>query len=175
MNYLWGLFSNVARIVFLRGSPERIYYTRRLFIAALFIALAASAGAQALFFGDHLVFVLLRVFAEVTMFMIMVVLLTAKIPRIRLARMMLALVLISLFADSVLIILSVFPLGESAQYVAYAVGGVAIYGASNCLAWALNSGFAKGLGYLALYVAASIGLDTGFRTLYEIMAGAGSA
>lgn len=175
MNYLWELLTNVARIVFLRGSPERISYTRRLFIVSLFVAMAASAGAQVFFFADHLVFVILRLFAEVTMFMIMIVLLTAKIPRFRLARMMLTLVLISLLSDSLLIFLSVFPLGEGAQYVAYAVAGVAIYGGSNCLAWGLHSNFGKGLGCLALYVAAAMGLDMGFRGLYEIMAAGGRA
>ena len=81
-----------------------------------------------------------------------------------------------LFVKNILLILlSVFPLGEGAQYVAYAVGGVAIYGGSNCLSWGLHSSFGKGLGCVALYVASALGLDMAFRGLYEIMAGAGSA
>ena len=169
------LLVSVLRIIFLRGSPERINYDRRLFIVVLLGAVAASAAAQTLYFGDHVAFTILRVFAEVTMFMVMMVLLTAKIPRFRLARMMLALVLISLLCDSLLILLSpITGLGllESSQatYIAWLVALPAIYGAASVLAWRLRKVFAHGLGVFILYVAAVVGLDMAFRHLYQIMA-----
>ena len=175
MTYLWGLLTSVGHIVFLRGSPERLYYTRRLFIVSLLLALVASAAAQFLYFGDPFVFVILRVFAEVTLFMLMIVLLTAKIARFRLARMMLVLVLISLFADLILVVLSVgipqaqvtAPLGRT---VSWAVGGVALYGAGSVLAWGLRRSYFWGLGVIILYVVAVLALDSAFRELYAVMA-----
>ena len=155
---VWALLSSVLRIVFLRGSPERIAYTRRLFIAA-----------QALFWADHLVFVILRVFAEFTMFMLMMVMLTARIARYRLARMMLVLVLISLLADTLLIIFSGLSTHESASYLAYAIAAVAAYGASSCLSWGLKRPLWYGAACLGLYLAATVGLDLIFRELYGIM------
>ncbi len=178
MMYLWELTLNVVRIVFLRGSPERIYYTRRLFLVALTIAIAASAATQVLLFGDHLTFVVLRVFAELTLFMLMMVLLTAKVARFRLVRMGLALVLISLFADMLLTVLSpLFVLqilsAESARMLAFGVAGIACYGAANALAWGLQKGVSTGLAYVALYAVAVQGLDFAFRSLYQMMASAG--
>ena len=173
MVYLWELASNVFRIVFLRGSPERVYYTRRLFIVALVLAIAASAATQALLFGDHLTFVVLRVFSELTMFMLMMVLLTAKVARFRLVRMGLALVLISLFADLLLIALSPMLQTNGAGLLAFGVAGLALYGAANALAWSLRKGILNGLTYVGLYAVGVQGLDYAFRSLYQMMATAG--
>ena len=175
MAFLWGLVTNVGRIVFLRGSPERIYYTRRLFIVSLLLAVSASAAVQLLLFDDGLVFTLLRVFAELTMFMLMMVILTAKIARFRLARMMLVLVLISLLADMLLagVGTGVSYRSAAAQVVdaiAYGVSAVALYGAANVLAWGLQRPLLWGAGGMLLYVAAASGLDAAFRGLYQIMA-----
>ncbi len=175
MGFLFGLVSSVGRIVFLRGSPERIYYTRRLFIVSLLLAVVASAAVQAVLFNDHVVFVILRVFAEMTMFMLMMVVLTAKIARFRLARMMLVLVLISLIAD---VLLTVVGAGvsyrnadpELVDGIAYVVSAVALYGASSVIAWGLKRPLWFGAGVMALYVVAAVGLDLAFRGLYEVMA-----
>ncbi len=168
MGYIKELLLSVLRIVFLRGSPERIYYTRRLFIVSLLLAVAASAAAQVLYHGDHVVFVILRVFAEVTIFMMMMVLFTAKVGRFRLARMMLVLVLISLLADSVLVVLSPLPLGEMGPAVAYAVGAVAFYGASSAMTWGLSRPLWQAAAYLLGYVVAVYFLDNAFRYLYDM-------
>lgn len=177
MGFVWELVHSVFRIVFLRGSPERIYYTRRLFRGALALAVLASVLVQIYYFGDHLVFVILRVFAELVMFMLMITLLTAKIARFRLARMMLVLVLISLLTDTLLLLMS--PLGaagiwsaQAAQYAAYLLGAIALYGAASVVAWGLSKPLFQGAGVMALYVAAVVGLDMAFRHLYQIMAGA---
>lgn len=175
MAFLWGLVSSIGRIVFLRGSPERIYYTRRLFIVSLLLAVLASAAVQMVLFADHVVFVILRVFAELTMFMLMMVMLTAKIARFRLARMMLVLVLINLLADMLLVLA-----GAAVSYrtagtqlvdgVAYVVGAIALYGAGSAMAWGLQRQLMFGVGVMLLYVAAVTGLDLAFRGLYEVMA-----
>ncbi len=168
MSYVIELLLSVLRIMFLRGSPERIYYTRRLFLVSLLLAIAVSAAAQLLFHGDHIVFVILRVFAEVTVFMMMMVLFTAKVGRFRLARMMLVLVLISLLADSVLVALSPLPLGEMTQAVAYATGAVAFYGAASAMSWGLSRPLWQAAAYLLGYVVAVYLLDTAFRSLYDM-------
>lgn len=172
MSYLISLITSVLRIVFLRGSPERIYYTRRLFIVSLFLALIMSGLAQAFYHADHPVFVILRVFAELTMFMVMMVLLTAKIVRFRLARMMLPMVLISLMMDSVLTLLSPLPLGTLTGPLAIALGAIAFYGAANCLAWGLKAKLWQAAAYLLAYVAAVTGIDSAFRHLFGMYAGA---
>jgi len=176
MAFLWGLISSVGRIVFLRGSPERIYYTRRLFIVSLLLAVLASAGVQVVLFADHVVFVILRVFAEITMFMLMMVVLTAKIARFRLARMMLVLVLINLLADALLILVGTVLSYRTADIqlvdgMAYVVSAIAAYGASSAMAWGLQRPLMFGAGVILLYVAAATGLDMAFRGLYEVMAG----
>ena len=172
MNFLWTLLVSVLRIAFLRGSPERIYYTRRLFLFSLLLAVLASAFAQYLYHGDHVVFVILRVFAELTMFMILIVLMTAKIARFRLARMMLPMVLISLLMDAVLTLLSPLPLAGLSDYVAFILGAAALYGATSCLAWGLKARLWQAACYLAVYVVAVYGLDAAFRHLYGMYTGA---
>ena len=175
MSFLKELILHVGRIVFLRGSPERIYYTRRLFIVSLLLAVAASAAVQTVLFDDHVVFVILRVFAELTMFMLMMVVLTAKIARFRLARMMLVLVLISLMADTLLTLIGAVVSYRTAEpqlvdTIAYAFAAVALYGAANVTAWGLQRPLHVGAGVMLLYAIASTGLDMAFRGLYEIMA-----
>ena len=175
MGFIRELLASVGRIVFLRGSPERLYYTRRLFIVSLLLAVAASAAVQLVLFDDHLVFVLLRVFAELTMFMLMMVVLTAKIARFRLARMMLVLVLISLFTDLLLTLIGTVlsyrtSTAELVDTIAYGVSAVALYGGSSVVAWGLQRPLWAGAGVLLLYVIAARGLDMAFRGLYEIMA-----
>ena len=172
-------FKGVLRVVFLRGSPERIFYTRKRFIVGLLAAVLFSGLVQAFYFGDHLVFVILRVFAELTMFMLAMVLLTRKIPRFRLAYMMLALVFISVFIDGCLLALS--PLfgngaamgGEITRYIAWGLGAIGLYGASSTVAWGMRLPINQGALVMALYVAAAVGLDMAFRSLYATMAGVG--
>lgn len=164
------LLVNLLRIVFLRGSPERIRYDRWLFIVSLVLALCASGLVQHLFFGDHLIFALLRVFAEVTMFMLMIVLLTAKVGRLRLANLMLVLVLINLLMDIVLLLCAPLPDSQITALLPYTLGLAAFYGGSSCVKWALRSSHLKGAGYLGVYLVAAIGLDLVFRNLYNIMA-----
>jgi hypothetical protein len=176
VGFVWGLLQDVGRIVCLRGSPERIYYTQRLARFSVLLAVLASIAAQFVFFQDIVVFVILRVFAEVTMFMLMMVVLTAKITRLRLAKVLLVLVLISLIVDSLLAVLG---LGltfagvgqEPRQLMAYSLALVALYGAASVLGWGLRKPLLPGFGVIMLYVLAVLGLDMSFRHLYQMIAG----
>ena len=165
----------LLRVVFQRGSPERIFYTRRRFIVCLILAVVLSGLAQAFFFQDHLVFVILRVFAELTMFMLAIVLLTAKIARFRLAYMMLVLVMISALMDATLLVLAA-PLTMLAgsetirPWLGWLVGAAAAYGAANVFAWGMRREIMIGVGIVAMYLIASVGLDLAFRGLYDVMA-----
>jgi uncharacterized membrane protein YcfT len=176
MAFVLGLLRDVIRIVFLRGSPERIYYTQRLGRYSLLLAVVASAAAQALYFQDTVVFVILRVFAEATMFMLMMVLLTAKITRLRLAKVLVVLVLISLLVDSLLALLGIgLNLAGLEQNLrvapAYLLAACALYGAASVVAWGLSKPLLQGAGVMGLYVLAVLGLDMSFRHLYQMMAG----
>ncbi len=175
MQFLSELLTHLWRIAFRRGSPERLYYTRRLFIVTLLLTLVASAAVQYLYFADPITFVVLRVFAEITCFMVMIVLLTAKIARFRLARMMLVLVLLNLVADTLL--LGLVPLQwvneqlmrDMQLPLALAVGAIAVYGAGSVMAWGLNKTLLLGVGVILLYVLAVNALDSTFRGLFNVM------
>lgn len=166
--------SSLLRITLLRGSPERILYDRVLMIGGLLGALVVSALTQWFFFGDHAVFVILRVFAELTMFMLWVVLLTAKVARLRLASAMLCMVWMSLVGDSLLLLLTPLVHAQyaiSPQQVGWLVAALVAYGAANVAGWALRKPLLPvGLLHVALYGAAVTGLDLVFRELYNMMA-----
>ena len=164
------LVVGVLRVIFLRGSPERVHYSQLRFYIALALAVILSAVAQHYFYADHVVFVILRVFAELTSFMLAIVLLTAKIARFRLTYMMLLLVMISIFNDSLLLLFSVLPLEQYVMEIGLFVGLVSLYGASSVMAWGLRKPLQSGAGVMALYVAAVVGLDLSFRFLYDIVA-----
>lgn len=170
MNRWVRLPGNLLRIIFLRGSPERILYSRRLFLVVLVAAVAASALVQIYYFRDHTTFVILRVFAELTVFMVWMVLLTAKVARLRLASLMLVLLLISLFGDSVLLLLSPLPLADVARPLGLIWGIALLYGAGNATSWALRKPLSHGCLQSGLYGLFVVGLDLAFRGLYEIVA-----
>jgi hypothetical protein len=109
-------------------------------IGGLAVAVCLSAAAQSIFFQDHLVFVILRVFAEVTMFMLWIAFLTAKVARLRLANAMLILVWASVLMDAVFVLVGALfsPIGAIADYAAYLWSGAIFYGAVNVIAWALR-------------------------------------
>jgi len=109
--------------------------------------------------------------------MLMIVFLTAKITRFRLARMMLVLVLINLIADSTLLIVSpAVQIGllpeRPAQILAFGIAAVALYGAMSVLAWGLNKPLYYGASVAGVYVAAVVALDESFKHFYSIMLGA---
>ena len=164
------LIRQTLRITLLRGSPERIRYRRSLAIGALLAAVVVSAAAQAAYFGAHTVFVILRVFAELVPFMLMMVLLTRKVVRLRLAQTMLALVLISVLHDVVLLALSPLPLGPASWPVAIALGAVAFYGGTSVLMWGARQPAVVAGMYLLGYVAAVHALDLAFRSLFDVAA-----
>lgn len=163
------LFQNLLRILFQRGSPERILYLRKLFITSLFGALAASALVQHFVYLDHLVFVILRIFAELTMFMLWVVYLTAKVARLRLANMMLVLLLISITVDLSTLLVGLFTPLEGRIWVGIALGAMATYGIGNVVGWALRSSIQIGMLHFISYIAVVTALDLSFRGLYHTM------
>ena len=171
--------TTLLRILFLRGSPERILYERRFFIIGLLAALALSAAAQYGYHQDHLVFVVLRVFAELTIFMLWMVILTGKVARLRLASVMLILVWTSVLMDTVLLSLILpFNLLAATPQVftgtAYILGGALCYGLVSVVGWGLKSTQMTGMALVHVvgYVACVTFLDSTFRYLFNIVAGA---
>lgn len=162
-------FVGLLRVIFLRGSPERVFYTRPRFIWGLLLASVASGLVGLYFYHDHLVFVILRVFAKLTMFMLTIVFLTRKIARFRLAYMMLVLVLISLLIDVVLLVLASFWPDAWRTTTGIALGACAFYGAANTFAWGLRKPISHGAFVALLYVAAALALEHAFRGLYNVM------
>ncbi|NKC01624.1 MAG: hypothetical protein GKR90_24415 [Pseudomonadales bacterium] len=166
------LLHSLLRILFQRGSPERILYARKLFIASLFGAIAASALLQHFVYLDHLVFVILRIFAELTMFMLWIVFLTAKVARLRLANMMLVLLLISILVDLTTLVLGLVTPVEWRIWLGIGVGAIASYGVGNVVGWALRNPIQIGMLHFYGYIAVVTALDLSFRGLYNTMVGA---
>lgn len=161
-----------GRIMFMRGSPERLLYSRRTMIVALLLAVLLSGAARMVYFGDHLTFAILWAFAKTTMFMLWMVLLTAKVARLRLASMMLSLVLISLCIDGVYLLTGPLPLGEARTLLGRVWGLSALYGMASVVGWALRKPLGTGAMQATGYLAAVVGLDMAFRHLYATMAAA---
>lgn len=133
--------------------------------------MAVSALVQSLVYDEHAVFVILRVFAELTMFMLWVVLLTAKVARLRLASMMMILCLISVAVDLTTLILGVVSPVEWRNALGFAIGALSSYGVANVVGWALRKPLQIGALHFAGYFVAVTALDLSFRGLYNIMVG----
>ena len=166
---------SLLRIMFLRGSPERILYDRRWFILGLVAAIVLSALVQLIYFGDTAIFAGLRVFAELTMFMLWITLLTAKVGRLRLAQAMLMLVWISVVADAVLLLLGLLGLSlpiAPRDVIAVLWAAVVCYGVVNVIGWARREAMPAAALQVLGYVVAVVVLDGTFRYLFGIMAAA---
>lgn len=166
---LANVVTNLLRVIFLRGSPERIHYSTKLFIVALLLAIAASAAVQAIVFDDPALLVGLRVFSELTMFMLAMVLLTRKVARLRLARFMLVVVAISLLADTALLLCGLLNFQSVTRIGVYIIGFSAVYGASNALHWAIKGQFWLATVGVCGYVLVVTVLDNTFRGLFSVM------
>ena len=165
------LISQLMRVIFMRGSPERVLYDRWLLRLGLLFAVLLAATAQSVLHQDHVVFVLLRVFAELVVFMLWMTYLTSRVGRLRLAQAMMFFFWISAFADLVLALLGLVGLDERwRDILAIGIGAIAAYGAANTLSWALRRKLsyagAQVLGYMLLTWA----LDAAFRALYNLAA-----
>jgi len=171
---LLDMLRGIGRVILLRGSPERVHYSRRRFIVALLLAVAAAAAAQAFYHLDHIVFVILRVFAEITVFMLAMVVLTAWIARFRLAYVMLLLVLISVSYDLALLLLAVAgQILGTLPWPWYAGAPLAlsgVYGAANVMAWGLRKPLLQGLLVVLAMLATSAAIEQAFRWLYGLAA-----
>ena len=97
-------------------------------------------------------------------------LLTAKVPRFRLAYALLLLVLISLFVDAILLLFAPANLGPVVHTIGYVLGLIALYGASSTVSWALRKPLVQGAFVMVVSVVAGIGLDLAFQTLYNMVA-----
>ena len=162
--------SSLVRIMLLRGSPERILYSRTEFIVGLALAVVVSGLVQMVFHGDHVIFAILRVFAELTVFMLWMVLLTARVARLRLASLMLVLVWMSVLVDVCLLPLAWLSQPDLRLALALLVGGALAYGASSAVAWALHRKFARGGVHVIGYIGGVLAIDLAFRHLYGIVA-----
>ena len=161
--------------MFLRGSPERILYDRWLLRLGLLFAIVLSGLAQMFYHGDHVVFVLLRVFAELITFMLWMVVLTGSVGRLRLAQAMMVLVWISTFADVVLASIGLSGLANALEeqvlnLTAIVVSTIAIYGAANTMSWAMRKKLTVGGVHLIGYALVVWALDAAFRGLYNMAA-----
>ena len=147
---------SVYRIVFRRGSPQRIQYSDRRLVGSIVAAVVLLIAALRVFFGASMVETGLALFVVLSGIYIGAALLTRRAPRMRLRQTLLALLLI-LSAACILLIAASPLAGMTAPIrtlLAGAVGLACVAGLANSLQYAygpsLAVAWASALGFVAV-------------------------
>lgn len=131
---------SVYRIVFKRGSPQRMEFTSGRFLAAFAGYIVLIVACQLFFFGSDPLQSGLFLFASLVWLWVGAALLSRKAPRNRLRLSLLAVVMIGTYAALVLLLTA--PLmgyaPHGARYVVAALVAIAVLlGVSNCVQFTL--------------------------------------
>ncbi len=176
MQTLSSLGNAVYRIVFRRGSPQRIHFSTRRMLVGGSLMLLAVIGAQLLFLGADALDTGVLVFVLLSGLAIGSALLTWKVPRTRLLPTLLACVLIIACGFTLLSLAGLIPqiLGEGLGAalrtgLLLAVGIAMLVGLGNSLQFALKSTTAMAYTYAALFGVAVTLLYTTLTRLLAIV------
>ncbi|MGD8832757.1 MAG: hypothetical protein PVF57_19275 [Pseudomonadales bacterium] len=132
---------SLYRIVFRAGSPQRIQYSDRLLLTAVFVLPAAAIGALVLFFEASVLEIGLVLFTLLAGTYIGAALLTRRASRARLRTSLLSFLLILDAAGVLLIAFAPATHIPGARIVvAVAVAGATLLGTSNIVQFTLASG-----------------------------------
>lgn len=153
----WRLLGDLLGIIYLRRSPERLVYTRRILIAALVLAVAAAFAAHVLFLGLSVPFALLKIVCELGL-LVVALNQTTRIQavRYRVLKMTIALLLISALGDALLVGLSILPLQPPRQVVAMLVLGSQVFGGVNCVQFGISVSWLRAAMFAAAYIVAAL-------------------
>ncbi len=172
MQSLSNLSRALYRIVFRRGSPQRVHYSQPRFLAALGLSIGGAVGTQLAYFGADVLDTGVLLFVLFSGFAVGVALLTWKVPRSRLLPTLLAVLLVTAIGFCLLWALGLLPvnISETARLIAAGlVGLAALVGLANCLQFALQSSTTLAFGYAGCFALALILLYTTLSNLLAVV------
>lgn len=158
------------RIVFRRGSLQRVHFTNNRFGFAIVACIGLLIAAQRWYFGNDVLDTGVLVFVCVTGLLIASSWLTWKASRIRLMVALLSSLLIAAAALLLLVVASALPLWEqpAARYgFAGVLALIVMLGTSNSLQFALGCHRLKAFSYTLIFTVALVLLYTTLRTLLQ--------
>lgn len=172
MQSAFNLSQALVRIVFRRGSLQRIHYSNNRLLFAMAACIGLLVLAQLRYFGTDALDTGLLVFVCVSGLLIAASWLTWKVPRKRLMVALLTSLLIAAAALLILVVASWLPLGDSAA-IKYGLAGVlallVMLGTSNSLQFALASKRTKAVVYTLIFALALVLLYTTLQGLLAIV------
>lgn len=158
------------RIVFRRGSPQRIHYSQRLTIWTLLALVMLAAASQLYVIGNGAVEIILYLFTLLSGMYLAVAWSSRSVPRGRLRQGLQAALLILAAAHLALLAAApLIPLVDPLAYLMGAlVGTVALMGLTNCVQFALGSSRARAAGYTLIFAFALTAFYATMLALLEI-------
>ena len=172
MQSIGNLGSSVFRVVFRRGSLQRVHYSTNRLVFALLLMLAFLIAAQLWYFRSDALDTGLAAFVGTTSLLIASSWLTWKVPRKRLMTALLVVLLITAAAFLLLTVASVFPVWDQAALRYTFAGALAlavILGASNCLQYALGSSRTKAFTWTIAFALVVLLLYSTLRGLLAVV------
>lgn len=172
MQSVMNLTQALFRIVFRRGSLQRVHYSNNRLMFALFSCVGLLIAAQLWYFGNDVLDTGLLVFVCVSGVLITASWLTWKVPRKRLMTAVLTSLLIAAAALLVLVLAAGLPLWDQAP-ARYGFAGVlalvVMLGVSNSLQFALGSHRLKAVSYTVIFALALVLLYATLQGLLQVV------
>lgn len=172
MQSVMNLSQALLRIVFRRGSLQRVHYSNNRLLFALFACVGLLIAAQLWYFGNDALDTGLLVFVCITGLLIAASWLTWKVPRKRLMVALLTSLLIAAAALFLLVLAAYLPWWEQAA-ARYGFAGllalIVMLGVSNSLQFALGSHRLKAVAYTLIFAVALVLLYTTLQGLLQVV------
>ena len=154
--------TSVLGIIYARKSPERLAHSRRRTLTSLLVAVALAYMAHLLLGELNPPQAILRIVCELLMLVVGIRFMpSTPNARYRVLKMVTALLAISMLGDGVLIAISFVAFPAPLDNVQLALAGLVyasqIYGATNCVRYALATTWTRATLWAAAYVA-SVGV-----------------
>jgi hypothetical protein len=172
MQSVMNLSQALFRIVFKRGSLQRVHYSNNRLMFALSTCVGLLVVAQLWYFDNDVLDTGLLVFVCVSGLLIAASWLTWKVPRKRLMTALLTSLLIAAAALLLLVLAASLPLWEQAP-ARYGFAGIlallVMLGVSNSLQFALGSPRLKAVSYTFIFALALVLLYTTLQGLLNVV------
>lgn len=156
------------RIVFRRGSPQRIHYSQRLTLWSLLALVVLAAVSQRYVFGNDAVGIILYLFTWFSGMYLAVAFASRRVPRGRLRQGLQSAVLI--LAAAHLVLLLAAPVARAMDFLPYLLGALvgagALMGLANCVHFALGGSRARAVGHTLIFAFA---LTAFYATMHALL------
>lgn len=160
MQSLGSLSRSVARILFARGSPERIQVAPQTLPLSLFLAALAYGLVHWYLFNLSGAQVALSLFCLISILAMSMAWMTRYVARRRLLQVLVAMLLISALVGLLLAAVGLLPLADLQPWLALPLLFLLLYGLSHCLGYALRCSQWLALVWCVLFAALVYGLYT---------------